>query len=266
MVCSTAVIHAGVSAAHLLMPGLNTGHSAVECVYELHAPKTQLEGGIGRICLGSSFTHKHSRPADLQQGNVLFRAVRQTQLGQDPNRGSHGCTSGFFGSSSHLLAGNYCSACVFARSQTNHVKVANRVENEVQNQCFDYPAASASVMEGWLICQAQPDLKIIYNWDLFCVTSSRKLKFLSDWWTARLLFQGLSMRFNQPSFSQMGMGAGPNSYFPFNVAALASMSNQQLEVSNELHMLVSHSFSRQLIVTCVLGHRHLACALPAAVY
>lgn len=178
MVCSTAAIHAGVSAAHLLMPGLNTGHSAVECVYELHAPKTQLEGGIGRICLGSSFTHKHSRPADLQQGNVLFRAVRQTQLGQDPNRGSHGCTSGFFGSSSHLLARNYRSACVFARSQTNHVKVANRVENEVQNQCFDYPAASASVMEGWLICQAQPDLKIIYNWDLFCVTSSRKFKFL----------------------------------------------------------------------------------------
>ncbi|XP_042593765.1 transcriptional regulator ATRX-like isoform X1 [Cyprinus carpio] len=41
--------------------------------------------------------------------------------------------------------------------------------------------------------------------------------------------KGLSMRFNQPSYSQMGMGAGPNSYFPFNVAALASMSNQQLE-------------------------------------
>lgn len=40
--------------------------------------------------------------------------------------------------------------------------------------------------------------------------------------------KGLSMRFNQPSYSQMGMGA-PNSYFPFNVAALASMSNQQLE-------------------------------------
>ncbi len=132
MVCGTAAIHAGVSAAHLLVPGLNTGHSAVECVYELHAPKTQLEGGIGCICLGSSFTHKHSHPADLQQGNVLFRAVRQTQLGQDPNRGSHGCTSGFFGSSSDLWAGNYHSACVFARSQTNHVKVANRVENEVQ--------------------------------------------------------------------------------------------------------------------------------------
>uniref|UniRef100_A0A671SVI5 DNA helicase n=1 Tax=Sinocyclocheilus anshuiensis TaxID=1608454 RepID=A0A671SVI5_9TELE len=62
--------------------------------------------------------------------------------------------------------------------------------------------------------------------------------------------KGLSMRFNQPSYSQMGMGAGPNSYFPFNVAALASMSNQQLEVSNELHMLFPHSFSRQLIVTC----------------
>uniref|UniRef100_A0A8C2BGG3 DNA helicase n=1 Tax=Cyprinus carpio TaxID=7962 RepID=A0A8C2BGG3_CYPCA len=28
---------------------------------------------------------------------------------------------------------------------------------------------------------------------------------------------------------KMGMGAGPNSYFPFNVAALASMSNQQLQ-------------------------------------
>ncbi|XP_050984110.1 transcriptional regulator ATRX [Labeo rohita] len=41
--------------------------------------------------------------------------------------------------------------------------------------------------------------------------------------------KGLSMRFNQPSYSQMGVGAGPNSYFPFNVAALASMSNQQLE-------------------------------------
>ncbi|KAK2890590.1 hypothetical protein Q8A67_013233 [Cirrhinus molitorella] len=40
--------------------------------------------------------------------------------------------------------------------------------------------------------------------------------------------KGLSMRFNQPSYSQMGVGAGPN-YFPFNVAALASMSNQQLE-------------------------------------
>ncbi len=125
MVCGTAAIHAGVSATHLLVPGLNTGHSAVECVYKLHAPKTQLEGGIGCICLGSSFTHKHSHPADLQQGNVLFRAVRQTQLGQDPNRGSHGCTSGFFGSSSDLWAGNYRSACVFARSQTNHVKVAN---------------------------------------------------------------------------------------------------------------------------------------------
>uniref|UniRef100_A0A8C2FGM7 DNA helicase n=1 Tax=Cyprinus carpio TaxID=7962 RepID=A0A8C2FGM7_CYPCA len=60
--------------------------------------------------------------------------------------------------------------------------------------------------------------------------------------------KGLSMRFNQPSYSQMGMGAGPNSYFPFNVAALASMSNQQLEVSNELHMLFSHSFSQQLIL------------------
>lgn len=43
------------------------------------------------------------------------------------------------------------------------------------------------------------------------------------------------MRFNQPSYSQAGMGSVPN-YYPFNVAALASMSNQQLEVSNELHM------------------------------
>uniref|UniRef100_A0A8C2BBG4 DNA helicase n=1 Tax=Cyprinus carpio TaxID=7962 RepID=A0A8C2BBG4_CYPCA len=41
--------------------------------------------------------------------------------------------------------------------------------------------------------------------------------------------KGMSMRSNQPSYSQMGMGAGPNSYFPFNVAALASMSNQQLQ-------------------------------------
>lgn len=34
-------------------------------------------------------------------------------------------------------------------------------------------------------------------------------------------------------YSQMDMGAG---FHPFNVAALASMTNQQLEVSNELHM------------------------------
>ncbi|XP_007228485.3 transcriptional regulator ATRX isoform X2 [Astyanax mexicanus] len=40
--------------------------------------------------------------------------------------------------------------------------------------------------------------------------------------------KGLSMRFNQPAYSHMGIGA-PNSYFPFNVAALASMTNQQLE-------------------------------------
>uniref|UniRef100_A0A671LZ81 DNA helicase n=1 Tax=Sinocyclocheilus anshuiensis TaxID=1608454 RepID=A0A671LZ81_9TELE len=62
--------------------------------------------------------------------------------------------------------------------------------------------------------------------------------------------KGLSMHFNQPSYSQMAVGAGANSYLPFNMAALASMSNQQLEVSNELHVLFSHSFSRQLIVTC----------------
>ncbi|XP_051513971.1 transcriptional regulator ATRX-like isoform X1 [Myxocyprinus asiaticus] len=41
--------------------------------------------------------------------------------------------------------------------------------------------------------------------------------------------KGLSMRFNQASYSQMGMGTGLSTYFPFNVAALASMSNQQLE-------------------------------------
>ncbi|XP_016110474.1 transcriptional regulator ATRX [Sinocyclocheilus grahami] len=41
--------------------------------------------------------------------------------------------------------------------------------------------------------------------------------------------KGLSMHFNQPSYSQMAVGAGANSYFPFNMAALASMSNQQLE-------------------------------------
>ncbi|XP_023672169.1 transcriptional regulator ATRX [Paramormyrops kingsleyae] len=40
--------------------------------------------------------------------------------------------------------------------------------------------------------------------------------------------KGLSLRVNQPSYNQMGMAA-PNSYFPFNVAALATMTNQQLE-------------------------------------
>ncbi|XP_026884819.2 transcriptional regulator ATRX isoform X2 [Electrophorus electricus] len=40
--------------------------------------------------------------------------------------------------------------------------------------------------------------------------------------------KGLSMRFNQPAYPHMGIGASPN-YFPFNVAALASMTNQQLE-------------------------------------
>ncbi|XP_053361404.1 transcriptional regulator ATRX isoform X2 [Clarias gariepinus] len=39
--------------------------------------------------------------------------------------------------------------------------------------------------------------------------------------------KGLSMRFNQPTYPQVGIGS--SSYFPFNVAALASMSNQQLE-------------------------------------
>ncbi|XP_060783490.1 transcriptional regulator ATRX isoform X2 [Neoarius graeffei] len=38
--------------------------------------------------------------------------------------------------------------------------------------------------------------------------------------------KGLSMRFNQPSYPSVGIGSN---YFPFNVAALASMSNQQLE-------------------------------------
>uniref|UniRef100_A0A8C9VXW0 DNA helicase n=1 Tax=Scleropages formosus TaxID=113540 RepID=A0A8C9VXW0_SCLFO len=40
--------------------------------------------------------------------------------------------------------------------------------------------------------------------------------------------KGLSLRVNQPSYPQLGMGPG-NSYFPFNIAALASMTNQQLE-------------------------------------
>ena len=44
------------------------------------------------------------------------------------------------------------------------------------------------------------------------------------------------MRANYPAtYAQVDMGAGP--YFPFNVAALASMTNQQLEVFNGLLML-----------------------------
>ncbi|KAI1898932.1 hypothetical protein AGOR_G00077480 [Albula goreensis] len=39
--------------------------------------------------------------------------------------------------------------------------------------------------------------------------------------------KGLSLRVNQPAYPHMGMAS--NSYFPFNVAALAAMSNQQLE-------------------------------------
>ncbi|XP_027010347.2 transcriptional regulator ATRX isoform X1 [Tachysurus fulvidraco] len=39
--------------------------------------------------------------------------------------------------------------------------------------------------------------------------------------------KGLSMRFNQPAYPNVGIGG--SNYFPFNVAALASMSNQQLE-------------------------------------
>lgn len=50
-----------------------------------------------------------------------------------------------------------------------------------------------------------------------------------------LSFQGLSMRTNyQATYAQMDMGS--SNYFSYNVAALASMTNQQLEVSNELHM------------------------------
>ncbi|XP_066504540.1 transcriptional regulator ATRX isoform X2 [Hoplias malabaricus] len=41
--------------------------------------------------------------------------------------------------------------------------------------------------------------------------------------------KGLSVRFNQPAYSHMGIGKASNAYFPFNVAALTSMSNQQLE-------------------------------------
>ncbi|KAJ8338353.1 hypothetical protein SKAU_G00373190 [Synaphobranchus kaupii] len=39
--------------------------------------------------------------------------------------------------------------------------------------------------------------------------------------------KGLSLRVNQPAYGHMGMGA--SNYMPFNVAALAAMSNQQLE-------------------------------------
>lgn len=47
--------------------------------------------------------------------------------------------------------------------------------------------------------------------------------------------QGVSMRTNfQSAYPQMDMGS--SNYFSFNMAALASMTNQQLEVSNELHM------------------------------
>ncbi len=182
MVCGTAAIHADVSATHLLVPGLNTGHSAVECVYELHAPKTQLEGGIGCICLGSSFTHKHSHPADLQQGNVLFRAVRQTQLGQDPNRGSHGCTSGFFGSSSDLWAGNYRSACVFARSQTNHVKVANSGKWS--------PKSNALITQVWWKAGSSVRPNLIWRLFIIGIFSVWPSLFLSDWWTCSSVVSG----------------------------------------------------------------------------
>lgn len=42
----------------------------------------------------------------------------------------------------------------------------------------------------------------------------------------------------QASYNQMDMGS-PN-FFSYNVDALVSMTNQQLEVSNELHMHSSH--------------------------
>ena len=38
----------------------------------------------------------------------------------------------------------------------------------------------------------------------------------------------------QTGFPQMDMGS--SNYISFNMAALASMTNQQLEASNELHM------------------------------
>lgn len=69
------------------------------------------------------------------------------------------------------------------------------------------------------------------------------------------------MRFNQPSYSHLSMGASQNAYFPFNVAALASMSNQQLEVSYKHHMNFSHSTVPQLIVTRVLRHLTVAVAV-----
>lgn len=59
-------------------------------------------------------------------------------------------------------------------------------------------------------------------------------------------FQGLSMRFNQPSYPAVGIG-GTAGYFPFNVAALASMSNQQLEVGNEGCIHTLHATVPQLI-------------------
>ncbi|KAL4648835.1 transcriptional regulator ATRX [Arapaima gigas] len=40
--------------------------------------------------------------------------------------------------------------------------------------------------------------------------------------------KGLSLRINQPAYPHLSLGAG-SSYFLFNIAALASMSNQQLE-------------------------------------
>lgn len=81
------------------------------------------------------------------------------------------------------------------------------------------------------------------------------------------LFQGLSMRFNQPAYPSVGIGS--SSYFPFNVAALASMSNQQLEVSNERCIHTLHATVPQLIWCASPGTRQLAqvCgSAPTAIY
>uniref|UniRef100_A0AAY4DTI0 DNA helicase n=1 Tax=Denticeps clupeoides TaxID=299321 RepID=A0AAY4DTI0_9TELE len=46
--------------------------------------------------------------------------------------------------------------------------------------------------------------------------------------------KGLSLQINQHAYGGMGMGSS-SAYYPFNINALASMSNQQLEVSNDIH-------------------------------
>lgn len=63
------------------------------------------------------------------------------------------------------------------------------------------------------------------------------------------------MRFNQPSYPSVGIGSN---YFPFNVAALASMSNQQLEVGNECCIYTLHATIPQLIWCASPGTRQLA--------